>query len=538
MWTFAVCALACGLARVSAAAAVRETESKFWLENGNRMLDMRFKMQLQTNTARNMIMFLGDGMSLTTLTAARIYQGQLRNGSGENERLSFERFPFTGISKTYCVDFQVPDSACTSTAYLCGVKTNKGAIGVSSKVSLFDCPASVSEDARTTSIMQWAQWTGKATGIVTTTRVTHASPAGAYAHVAHRDWESDSDMQRIGRGKTNVTQCEDIARQLITRDPGQNFKVILGGGRSKFLFKESDNSTGERLDENLIDVWKNNKLNRFPGQTTKYVTNREELMNVNASKVDYLLGLFHDSHMDYRLKADANKQPTLQEMTKKAVEVLQKEPNGFVLFVEGGLIDKAHHETWAKIALDETVEFSKAVAAAAEMTDEDDTLIVVTSDHAHTMTMAGYPVRGENILGSPRTLADDNKAYTTLSYANGPKVSFELDNSTNACRRLDVTNEDIAKVDFQYPSLVHLNAETHGGDDVMVFARGPWAHLFTGNFEQNEIPLAMALAANLPTKRPERDSHSLSGAVSRLHSVGLISTSVLVGLLGTFRFGL
>lgn len=155
-------------------------------------------------------------------------------------------------------------------------------------------------------------------------------------------------------------------------------------------------------------------------------------------------GLFHDSHLQYRLKADANKQPTLQEMTKKAIEVLQKEPNGFVLFVEGGLIDMAHHMLWARMALDETVEFSKAVAVAAEMTDEDDTLIVVTSDHAHTMSMAGYPVRGENILGWAHSRAN-NKTYTTLSYANGPKVSFGYDNSTKTCRRLEVTDEDIGK---------------------------------------------------------------------------------------------
>lgn len=109
---------------------------------------------------------------------------------------------------------------------MCGVKNNKGTIGVTSKVLLSDCPASVSDDNRMTSIMQWAQWAGKATGIVTTTRVTHASPAGAYAHTAHRDWESDEDMKKaMAKNKTNVTQCEDIARQLITRDPGRNFKV-------------------------------------------------------------------------------------------------------------------------------------------------------------------------------------------------------------------------------------------------------------------------------------------------------------------------
>jgi len=122
------------------------------------------------------------------------------------------------------VNQQVADSACTATAYLCGVKNNKATIGVTSKVLLSDCPASVPEEHRVSSIMQWAQWAGKATGIVTTTRVTDASPAGAYAHTAHRNWESDKDIKSF-KGKTNITQCEDIARQLVTKDPGRNFKV-------------------------------------------------------------------------------------------------------------------------------------------------------------------------------------------------------------------------------------------------------------------------------------------------------------------------
>lgn len=456
-------------------------------------------MQLRTNTAKNLIMFLGDGMSLTTLTAARIYKGQLQNDSGEGDHLSFERFPFTGISKTYCVDSQVPDSACTATAYLCGIKNNKATIGVTSKVRLSDCPASVSEGNRTTSIMQWAQWAGKATGIVTTTRVTHASPAGAFAHIPHRDWESDDDMITMAEGKTDITRCEDIAKQLVTRDPGRNFKVIMGGGRDYFTMK-GVNSTGKRSDEDLVANWRKDKLNRFADKTAAYVTNAQELKDADMSKVDFVLGLFHRSHMNYRLKSN-DTQPTLAQMTRKAVQLLQKEPNGFVLFVEGGLIDMAHHETWAKMALDETVEFSRAVSDAAELTSEEDTLIVVTSDHAHTMSMAGYPKRGENILGTSHKLAKDNMTYTTLSYANGPRTSFGSDDA-QSCRRINVTDDDFDSPDYRYPSLVDMNSETHGGDDVMVFARGPWAHLFTGNYEQNAIPVAMAMAAGISTDPP------------------------------------
>jgi len=130
-------------------------------------------------------------------------------------------------------------------------------------------------------------------------------------------------------------------------------------------------------------------------------------------------------------------------MTRNAIQLLQKEPNGYVLFIEGGLIDKAHHKTWARISLDETLEFSRAVENAVAMTSEDDTLIVVTSDHAHTMSMAGYPKRNENILGLTRSLALDNMTYPTLSYAIGPKKSFT--NDSTSCHRVNVTDEDLCK---------------------------------------------------------------------------------------------
>lgn len=145
--------------------------------------------------------------------------------------------------------------------------------------------------------------------------------------------------------------------------------------------------------------------------------------------------------MKYRLIADAVKQPTLAEMTKKAIEVLSKEKNGYFLFVEGGLIDSAHHLVQAKIALDETVELSKAVQQAVDMTNEDDTLIVVTADHSHTMTMSGYPDRGNEISGLSGSMGLDNSPYTTLNYANGPKNSQSEVN----CGREDMSKVDMSK---------------------------------------------------------------------------------------------
>ncbi|XP_050548296.1 alkaline phosphatase, tissue-nonspecific isozyme-like, partial [Daktulosphaira vitifoliae] len=213
--------------------------------------------------------------------------------------------------------------------------------------------------------------------------------------------------------------------------------------------------------------------------------------------------------LDYRLKSNIEMQPTLTEMTIKAIKLLQKEKNGFVLFVESGLIDIAHHNTYAKFALDETVELSKAVSEAVALTNETETLIVVTADHAHTLTMAGYPARGTNILGATSWLAQDDLPYTTLSYANGPSNSP----SRNFFQKFNISQ---MVNEVHYPSFIPLDLETHGGDDVMVFAKGPWAHLFTGNYEQNIIPLAMAKAAGISTESPYKISTSSSAFVLKV----------------------
>lgn len=122
--------------------------------------------------------------------------------------------------------------------------------------------------------------------------------------------------------------------------------------------------------------------------------------------------------MSYHLE-NKKDEPTLEEMTVAAINTLRKSPNGFFLFVEGGRIDHAHHDNMARKSLDETVELTKAVAAADALTDSEDTLIVVTSDHAHVMTLSGYAERGNNILGFAGQGAD-GLPYSTLSYSNGP----------------------------------------------------------------------------------------------------------------------
>lgn len=201
-------------------------------------------------------------------------------------------------------------------------------------------------------------------------------------------------------------------------------------------------------------------------------------------------------------------------MVSKALDVLEKDPKGYFLFVEGGRIDHAHHDCQAERALDETVEFGKAIELARKRTNVENTLVVVTSDHSHTMSIAGYSSRGNDILGiNDSQNADDDMPYATLNYANGPghKVNMnkhgrkhlrsvemheEVNINTNYLIQCIINlNYIVFTKTYAFPSNVPLESTTHGGDDVGVFASGPWAHLFTGVFEQNMIPHAMGYAA-------------------------------------------
>lgn len=329
------------------------------------------------------------------------------------------------------------DSACTATAYLCGVKANRATIGVTGEVPYGDCSASLNTDNHVYSIARWSQLEGKRTGIVTTTTVTHASPAGAYAHTSNRNWECDSDVVSSGQ---DPEQCRDIAYQLVFGETGENINVVLGGGRGKFFPKNAtgpQNEAGERSDgRNLIESWQTQKQEQ--GESAAYVWNRDQLLNVSDT-TDNLLGLFASGHCSYNLEADKTVEPTLAEMTEAAIKVLSQSEEGFFLFVEGGRIDHGHHSTYAKKALDETVQFSEAIQKAVDLTSSEDTLIVISSDHAHTMSFSGYPTRGSDILEIADT-ASDGLPYSILSYANGPGYQVEADGS-----RHNLSEDDMRK---------------------------------------------------------------------------------------------
>lgn len=309
---------------------------------------------------------------------------------GEEKKLSFEEFPFTASSKTYCVDLQVSDSACTATAYLSGIKANGETIGLNAKARRKNCLDTMDLEKRTESIASWAMKAKKEVGVVTTARVTHATPAGIYGHISYRHWENDYS---ISSDNCDSDFVDDIAEQLVYGPIGKELRLVLGCGSRHFLNSSmtEHNARGYRTDgKNLIEEWKQMRSART------YVNNREDLMSLDPTKGEQVLGLFDDSHCTYNLnvKRDSLEEvkPSLKDMTEKAIDILNQSPDGYFLFVEGGRIDHGHHETRSKYAIDETVEFSKAIEAAVRKVNIEETLIIVTADHGHVMSYAGYAV--------------------------------------------------------------------------------------------------------------------------------------------------
>jgi alkaline phosphatase len=216
--------------------------------------------------------------------------------------------------------------------------------------------------------------------------------------------------------------------------------------------------------------------------------------------------------MQYELdrEKDTAGEPHIAEMTRAAITRLSQDTDGYVLMVEGGRIDHGHHAGNAIRALEDTMAFDLAIATALEMTNAEDTLILVTADHSHTLTIAGYAQRNNPILGlsvsgmggEGGSAGADGLPYTTLGYINGPGACRETGKDEAGkpqydCTRQDLTSVDTLAPDFRQPALVPMYSETHAGEDVAALASGPGAHLVSGVIEQSEIFHVLARALGL-----------------------------------------
>nr|XP_053654825.1 alkaline phosphatase, tissue-nonspecific isozyme-like [Cherax quadricarinatus] len=376
----------------------------FWNERMQAELRTQLEKTEIVSQAKNIIFFLGDGTSISTLTAARYLKG-LRTGNFEHEVMAYEKFPYSTLIKTYSEKWTL--------------------------VALWHCYGPESLMPR-----PWY-----------------------YAHTAE--------------------VC------------GWHHQVIMGGGRQKLTPKHVDDPEGgdggkRDDDKNLIETWINQK--NLLGNAS-YVWHRNDLLAVDTTNTEYLMGLFDWGHMGFKVDNDVSN-PSLREMTKTAIEILQKDTNGYFLFVEGGNIDLAHHLNEYRSALEEAVEFEAAIEQAVSMTDPQETLILVTADHSQPIVMNGYQERGSDVLDLGDYSDVDGLPFTTLMYTNGPGYRGEVSGL-----RPDPSKEDYRDPHYPGAATVPMIESNHAGEEVILYALGPHAHLFTGIHENAFIPHALRYAA-------------------------------------------
>lgn len=377
-----------------------------------------------------------------------------------------------------------------------------GTLGVTPSVSRGSC-AVLTEENMLESIAKWALNAGKAIGFATNSRVTTGSAAALYAHSANKNWESDQDVLNSGCG----TQVKDIAHQLINSEVGKQFKVILGGGRKNFLpsnVNDTNGKPGMRADNvNLIDQWKRSKND----SRVKFITTKEELANLNTTNIDYLFGLFdydkHPYHLDVVNKS-LDTIPQLISMTHYSLEMLTKEENGFLLFVENGLINEAHKENKISKALTEVQQYSNALNMAKMMVKPSETLVISLADVGSTLSIAGNAIRDTtNNVIQEAGVGTDGKPVLSLSYATGPSFDwfYRHDALSSSARYNPMHKTDASHLperdELVVSAAVPMAEGVNGGEDVSVYATGPWSYLFSGNYEQNFIAHAIGYAACL-----------------------------------------
>ena len=375
--------------------------------------------------ARNVILLIGDGMGSAHKTAARLYS------AGRNGELAMDRLPVTGMARTWSTEGVVTDSAAAGTALATGVKTYNKAIAVDP------------DGKPVPTILEKAQDAGKSVGLVTNVWLSHATPASFAAHNPDRD-------DYLG----------------ITLDMfNHNVDVLLGGGEDYFLPVGTTGcypDDGDRTDSrNLIE--------EAVGKGYRHVCDEAGLKDIEPGTTDKLLGTFADYNMPRPYT------PSLAEMTEKAIAILNKNPRGFFLMVEGGQIDQAAHANDAPNTLDDVATFDKAVEVAlAFQAEHPDTLVIVTADHA----TGGLAIEESPQDGPcPDPKQDDPRECKTALYEDGPFAE-----SGGASFWIDWTTS--------YPY--------HTGDDAPVMAIGPGAASLAGDYENTHINEVMCAALDLP----------------------------------------
>lgn len=397
---------------------------------------------------KNIILMIGDGMGFSQLTLGRLAKGSL----------AIEECPVGGAMTTHPLPSSgvITDSAAAGTALATGYKTDNGII------------SQTPEGKALYTVLENARDKGKATGLVTTTRITHATPAVFAAHIDDRDNENA------------------IAEQLVNAD----VNVLLGGGLRHFI-SEGHEGSKRNDDRNLVK--------EMESKGYAFAKDRQGLLDVTSKDEGKILGLFKGSHMSYELDRDVKKEPSIAEMTKAALEILSKDQEGFFLMVEGGRIDHASHANDTPTTMTDMMAFDEAVKAALDFAKMDgNTLVIVTADHATGGLSIGM---GEEQWAKPEVLFD---VKGSVEEKIAPML--KEDSSAEAIKKIaaeymgitDLTDEEIAAIQqgleiegewtVTDPIVKVINKRAHigwtthqhDGSVVPLFVFGPASVLFSG----------------------------------------------------------
>ena len=457
---------------------------------------------------KNVILFIGDGMTIANRTAARVLSKGISEGKYQG-RLAFDDMPNTAMIGTSGSDSLITDSANSMSAYTTGHKTAVNAMGV--YVSRASDNLSHPKVENITELLK--RKTKMSVGIVSDAELQDATPGAMVAHTRRR-----ADKQYI-------------ADQLLA----SKVEVILGGG-SAYFYPQSSKGSKRKDENNLVET--------FKADGYQVALTKQELIaaaeNKNTKK---LFGVFHPDNMDgsldrFFLKKNTvpqyPNQPDLTEMTQSAIDVLSRNPNGFFLMVEAALIDKFNHPLdWERAAFD-TIMLSNAVQIAKNFAKtHPDTLIIVTPDHTHSGSISGV-VHDER----PGPLREKVGVYAAAGYPNYPKADVqgypsEIDVSKRLAffygnypdhyetlhPKLDGTfvpavkgeggkyianpkyiqlQEDAIHVGGNLPS--HQESGVHTADDAVLNAIGPGSERFKGFMDNTEVFKVMVQTLGLGSK--------------------------------------
>jgi len=468
--------------------------SSDWFVAGQTTIQEILDRQPNTNRARNVILMNADGNGVGTNYAIRLFMGQQEGGLGDDYVLPYETTEWhSALVKTYNINAQTPDSAPTAGAMNTGVKQRFNLINLGENAITADCTTEAGNEL--TTFAEIMAEMGKSVGVVSTARLTHATPAATVVKIAQRNWEDAVPEGCDG--------SRDIATQLYDAMDSGLLDFAMAGGFRHFAPEgyEMNGLTGGRPDDvNLVEQAMEAGF-QFATDTASF----EALVLDHSTPI---LGLYENSHMQYEF--DRTDEPSLSEMTAAAIEYLSNNEDGYYLQIEAGRVDHALHGGNLHRVMVDGVAFANAVSTAMEMTDPAETLIIVTADHEHAIAFNGYCGRGSSITGlcygidnlgiahnGEPELADDGLPYTVAGFLNGAGSVLVPSEDGNAFvgSRPELTEEEATDPDYLQQALIPKSSETHSGEDVAVYARGPFAHLVDGTIEQNVIFHVMHHAA-------------------------------------------